>query len=45
MRAPWLNASAIDSLGAEARQGKGNVRLFYTFAVLLAWLDTHRITA
>jgi asparagine synthase (glutamine-hydrolysing) len=45
MRAPWLNASAIASLGAEARQGKGNVRLFYTFAVLLAWLDTHRITA
>ncbi len=41
MRAPWLTAGAIDALENEARQGRGNVRLFYTLAVLLAWLETH----
>lgn len=41
MRAPWLDAGAIAALGSEARQGRDNVRLFYTFAVLLAWLETH----
>ncbi|MCK9387447.1 MAG: asparagine synthase (glutamine-hydrolyzing) [Sulfuritalea sp.] len=41
IRAPWLDAGAIAALGNEARRGQGNVRLFYTFAVLLAWLETH----
>ncbi|MDO8787309.1 MAG: asparagine synthase (glutamine-hydrolyzing) [Sulfuritalea sp.] len=41
MRAPWLDAAAIAALWQEARQGRGNVRLMYTFAVLLAWLETH----
>lgn len=41
MRAPWLDAAAIAALWREARQGRGNVRLMYTFAVLLAWLETH----
>jgi asparagine synthase (glutamine-hydrolysing) len=45
MRAPWLDADAIAALGGEAGKGCGNVRLFYTFAVLLAWLDTHPIEA
>jgi asparagine synthase (glutamine-hydrolysing) len=45
MRAPWLDTDAIAALGAEAGNGRGNVRLFYTFAVLLAWLDTHPIEA
>ncbi|MDZ4255429.1 MAG: asparagine synthase (glutamine-hydrolyzing) [Sulfuritalea sp.] len=40
-RAPWLDAGAIAALWQEARQGKGNVRLMYSFAVLLAWLETH----
>lgn len=41
MRAPWLDAAAIAALWQEARQGRGNVRLMYSFAVLLAWLETH----
>ena len=41
MRAPWLDAAAIAALWQESRQGRGNVRLMYTFAVLLAWLETH----
>jgi asparagine synthase (glutamine-hydrolysing) len=45
MRAPWLNATAIDALGQEAREGRGNPRLFYTVAVLLAWLETHPLDA
>ncbi|MDP1612678.1 MAG: asparagine synthase (glutamine-hydrolyzing) [Sulfuritalea sp.] len=44
-RAPWLAAGPLATLWQEARQGKGNVRLMYTFAVLLAWLETHRIDA
>ena len=40
-RAPWLDAAAIAMLWQEAQQGKGNVRLMYTFAVLLAWLEKH----
>jgi len=39
--APWLNADPLATLWQEARQGRGNVRLMYTFAVLLAWLETH----
>jgi hypothetical protein len=45
MRAPWLDAAAIEALWREAGQGEGNVRLFYTFAVLLAWLETHPLDA
>jgi asparagine synthase (glutamine-hydrolysing) len=45
MRAPWLDAGAIAALGDAARQGRGNVRLFYTFAVLLAWIETHPLDA
>ena len=41
MRAPWLDAPAIAALWQEARQGRGNVRLMYSFTVLLAWLETH----
>ncbi len=41
MRAPWLDAGAIARLWQEARRGEGNPRLAYTFAVLLAWLETH----
>jgi asparagine synthase (glutamine-hydrolysing) len=40
-RAPWLDATAIATLWQEARRRKGNVRLMYTFAVLLAWLEKH----
>lgn len=40
-RAPWLAAAPLAALWQEARRGKGNVRLMYTFAVLLAWLETH----
>lgn len=42
-RAPWLNADAIAALGSAVCGGHGNARLFYTFMVLLAWLDKHRI--
>jgi len=45
MRAPWLESDAIDMLWREARQGRGNPRLLYTFAVLLAWLETHPLEA
>jgi asparagine synthase (glutamine-hydrolysing) len=41
IRAPWLDSGAIAALGDEARKGRGNVRLLYTLAVLLAWLETH----
>jgi asparagine synthase (glutamine-hydrolysing) len=40
-RAPWLAAGPLAALWQEARRGKGNVRLMYTFAVLLAWLEKH----
>lgn len=45
MCAPWLDADAIVSLGAEAHKGRGNVRLFYTFVVLLAWLGRNPLEA
>lgn len=45
MRAPWLNHAALDALWREAQQGRGSVRLFYTFAVLLAWLENHPLEA
>lgn len=40
-RAPWLAAGPLAALWQEAQQGEGNVRLMYTFTVLLAWLETH----
>jgi len=45
LHAPWLSAGPLAALWQEARQGKGNVRLMYTFAVLLAWLETHALEA
>jgi len=45
MRAPWLDAGAIGTLWQAARRGDGNPRLAYTFAVLLAWLETHPLDA
>ena len=45
MRAPWLDAPAIDALWRDASEGGGNPRLMYTFAVLLAWLETHPLEA
>jgi asparagine synthase (glutamine-hydrolysing) len=45
MRAPWLDNGAISALWREARLGKGNPRLFYSFAVLLAWLEKHSLEA
>jgi asparagine synthase (glutamine-hydrolysing) len=45
MRAPWLDNGAIAELWREARLGKGNPRLFYSFAVLLAWLEKHPLEA
>lgn len=41
IRAPWLDADAISALWRETRLGRGNPRLFLTFAVLLAWLNAH----
>jgi asparagine synthase (glutamine-hydrolysing) len=43
MRAPWLDVAAVEALWRQARHGRGNVRLMYTFAVLLAWLETHAL--
>lgn len=40
-RAPWLATGPLAALWQEAQQGRGNVRLMYTFAVLLTWLETH----
>jgi asparagine synthase (glutamine-hydrolysing) len=40
-RAPWLAAGPLATLWQQAQQGRGNVRLMYTFAVLLAWLGKH----
>jgi asparagine synthase (glutamine-hydrolysing) len=41
LHAPWLASGPLAALWQEARQGRGNVRLMYTFAVLLAWLEKH----
>lgn len=45
LHAPWLATGPLAALWQEARQEKGNVRLMYTFAVLLAWLETHALEA
>lgn len=44
VRAPWLDAAAIAALWRQARQGRGNLRLLYTFVVLLAWLERHPLS-
>jgi asparagine synthase (glutamine-hydrolysing) len=44
-RAPWLDTGALAALWQEAGQERGNVRLMYTFIVLLAWLETHALEA
>lgn len=43
MRAPWLDAPAVEALWRETRDGRGNVRLLYAVVVLLAWLETHAL--
>jgi asparagine synthase (glutamine-hydrolysing) len=42
--APFLDATAVQRLWSEARQGKASRRLAYTFVVLLMWLAQHDIT-
>jgi asparagine synthase (glutamine-hydrolysing) len=44
-RAPWLASGPLVLLWRETQRGRGNVRLMYTFAVLLAWLETHALEA
>ncbi|HLA34094.1 MAG TPA: asparagine synthase (glutamine-hydrolyzing) [Rhodocyclaceae bacterium] len=39
--APWLNAKALAQLWRDIRHGRGSIRLFYTWMVLLNWLQTH----
>ena len=41
--APFLDARAVRRLWEAARLGRGSRRLTYTFAVLLLWLDAHRV--
>jgi asparagine synthase (glutamine-hydrolysing) len=43
--APFLRATAVERLWREAREGRASRRLAYTFLVLLAWLDKHRLQA
>lgn len=43
IRAPWLDARAVEALWQNARRGKANPRLAYTFAVLLAWLERNQL--
>jgi asparagine synthase (glutamine-hydrolysing) len=43
--APFLRAAAVERLWREAREGRASRRLAYTFLVLLAWLDKHRLQA
>lgn len=42
--APWLDAKALYALSRAVQKGRGSVRLFYTFLVLLAWLSSHPLT-
>jgi asparagine synthase (glutamine-hydrolysing) len=41
IRAPYLDAAAVNGLWRGALAGRGSVRLAYTFAVLLGWLAHH----
>ena len=43
--APFLREGAVQRLWREARAGRASRRLAYTFIVLLAWLDQHRLSA
>jgi len=43
--APFLDSRAVTSLWQNAQAGRGSLRLAYTFAVLLIWLDRHQITS
>ena len=42
--APFLDSRAIVKLWQNAKAGRGSLRLAYTFAVLLIWLDRHPLT-
>lgn len=42
-RAPFLNASAVQSLWKKALLGHASLRLTYTFVVLLIWLKRNRL--
>lgn len=44
LRAPWLELSGLRRLATSVLRGTGNARLFYTFAVLIAWLERHRLS-
>ncbi len=39
--APWLATGPLTALWQESQRGKGNVRLMYTLAVLVSWLEKH----
>lgn len=41
--APFLEAGAVRRQVQAARQGKGSIRLAYTFIVLLAWLRKYQV--
>lgn len=41
--APFLDSNAVTSLWQNALAGRGSLRLAYTFAVLLIWLERHQI--
>ena len=41
--APFLDAAQVQGLWADARRGRASRRLAYTIAVLLIWLDRHRL--
>lgn len=43
-RAPFLDAEAVRGAWQAALDGRGSVRLAYTFIVLLAWLERHPLT-
>jgi len=42
--APWLDARRLAALARAAARGRGEVRLLYTFLVLLQWLRTHPLS-
>ncbi len=42
--APFLDSRAVAALWQNTQAGRGSLRLAYTFAVLLIWLERHQIT-
>ena len=42
--APFLDSQAVSSLWQNAKNKRASQRLSYTFAVLLQWLDTHKLS-